>query len=100
MLRQPRTCERRIQFQMQSKSPTFYFVPRHFASSNRQKPIAVFIDPEWDEAMLQDHHARKKQTNQMHDMFPAYLAAISKILFELLELGQHVCVIRSMDELG
>src|SRR5439155_11994412 len=32
----------------------------------------------------------------MHHMFPAYMAVISKILFKLLELRQHVCVVRAM----
>ena len=35
----------------------------------------------------------------MHDVLPSYLASISKILFELLELRQHVCVVCTMDEL-
>lgn len=51
-------------------------------------------------ALFQNDDSRKQQANQVHHMLPADLSVISKILFDLFELREHIGVICAVHVLG
>jgi hypothetical protein len=99
MFRQRCRFQRVIEFSVQCEPPALDILPRYVAAANGQKPIAILVNPERDETVSQDYDTREQQPNQMHHVFPAYLTVISKILFQLLELRQHICIVGAMDVL-
>ena len=57
------------------------------------------LDADHDDAVAEEGDAREQQAHEVHDVLPAHLAARAQILFELLELAQHVAVVGLVDEL-
>jgi hypothetical protein len=57
MLRQRRGFQRLIEFFMERQPPLLHLFPIQFASPDRQKPIAVFVHSERNEAIPQNYNA-------------------------------------------
>jgi hypothetical protein len=84
---------------MKLQPPRVDFLPGHTAVADGEKAVAVLFHADHDDAVTQKGDAREQEANQVHDVLPTDLAPSPEVLFQLLELSDHVAVVRLIDEL-
>src|SRR5437764_13822674 len=98
-VRQRGRSVRAVEISVKLQPPGIDLLPGHAALADREETVAVLLDADHDDSVTQERNARQKETNEVHDVLRADLAARAEILFELLELPEDVTVVRLIDEL-